>query len=91
MIYKISLKNNFNQEDISRAVETTKKNHKGEVGKIQIHDDKDDINLVFNSKLPVVLTFLEYLLESNITLDQENFIVQNGKKTNAKLDITISY
>lgn len=86
MVYKIKLEDNFTVEDYQRAMSKIP-----DKTDIDIDRKEDEVEITFDGTLFAAMTYLEYLLESNITLDPENYLVQDGKKTKTQLEIILNY
>lgn len=86
MIAKIELPNNFSKEDFRRARKQVEKEYGKKNTKITLFNNDDSLYITFDGSLPAVLCYLEYLFESDITLDTDNYIVQDGNKTSTLLE-----
>lgn len=95
MYYEISLEDNFTEEDYRRAFDKARKRYKEKTMgneketpfRVEKIRRKKFVTLRFYGSLWQVLTFLEYLLESGIRMDQENRIWQDGHPTDSYLDV----
>lgn len=86
MVYKIKLEDNFTVEDYQRAM-----SNMPDKTDVDIDRKEDEIEITFDGTLGAAVTYLQYLFESNITLDPENYLVQDGKKTKTQLEIILNY
>ena len=86
MIYKTELTNNFNEYDFTRA-KNKMINKYGKKTTVTLKKTPKSVTIVFDGHLGAALCYLEYLLESEIILDQYHYIIQNGNKTDTQLEI----
>ena len=87
MRYKLKIPGPIESTDVRRAYTDVCNKYGKDALKVFMERKENKVVFDFDGTLESTLYFIEYLLESSITLDTQNFLIQDGVKTKTKLEL----